>query len=58
MQKVNQSTEEQLKKAREAGLTEARESYAVCPHGKVAEMDVFSWVKSGPVRTVLRNILR
>ncbi len=44
MQKVNQSTEEQLKIAREAGLTEARESFAVCPHGKVAEMDVFSWV--------------
>ena len=44
MQKVNQSTEEQLKLAREAALSEARESYAVCPHGKVAEMDVFSWV--------------
>jgi hypothetical protein len=44
MQKVNQSTEEQLKLAREAGLTEARENFAVCPHGKVAEMDVFSWV--------------
>jgi hypothetical protein len=44
MQKVNQSIEEQLKTAREAALTEVRENFAVCPHGKVAEMDVFSWV--------------
>lgn len=44
MQKINQSTEDQLKIARKAALTEAHENFAVCPHGKVAEMDVFSWV--------------
>lgn len=44
MQKTNLSTADQLKQAREAGLNEAHESTAVCPHGKVAGMDVFSWV--------------
>ena len=44
MQKTEQSIAEQLKRARKAGLEEVNTNNALCPHGKVAGMDVFSWV--------------
>ena len=44
MQKTKQSIEEQLKLARTAGLAEVNSNNGLCPHGKVAGMDVFSWV--------------
>lgn len=44
MQKTEQSTADQLKQARNAGLEEVNTNNALCPHGKVAGMDVFSWV--------------
>lgn len=44
MQKVERSSAEQLKQARKAGLEEVNNNAALCPHGKVAGMDVFSWV--------------
>ncbi|NVK66094.1 MAG: hypothetical protein HWE22_16000 [Flavobacteriales bacterium] len=44
MQKVERSSAEQLKQARRAGLEEVKINAALCPHGKVAGMDVFSWV--------------
>lgn len=44
MERVEQSTVEQLKQARKAGLEEVNHNAALCPHGKVAGMDVFSWV--------------
>ncbi len=39
-----ESTAEQLKLVRKAGLDEMNTATALCPHGKVAGMDVFSWV--------------
>ena len=44
MQKTEQSIAEQLKQARKAGLEEVNTNNALCPHGKIAGMDVFSWV--------------
>ena len=44
MERVEQSIAEQLKQARKAGLEEVKTNHALCPHGKVAGMDVFSWV--------------
>ncbi|MFK7786565.1 MAG: hypothetical protein AB8B56_15705 [Crocinitomicaceae bacterium] len=44
MKQVEQSIAEQLKQARKAGLEEVKTNQALCPHGKVAGMDVFSWV--------------
>lgn len=44
MEKTEQSIADQLKLARKAGLEEVNTNYALCPHGKVAGMDVFSWV--------------
>ena len=44
MEKVGRSSAEQLKQARETGLEEVKMNAALCPHGKVAGMDVFSWV--------------
>jgi len=44
MNKVEQSTADQLKQARKAGLEEVKTNHSLCPHGKVAGMDVFSWV--------------
>lgn len=44
-QKTNQlSTEEQLLQARERGLQEAAQVEAMKAHGKVLEMDTFSWI--------------
>lgn len=44
MEKTQRSTAEELKQARQTGLNEMNASTALCPHGKVAGMDVFSWV--------------
>ena len=44
MERVERSTAEQLKQARKAGLDQVNHNAALCPHGKVAGMDVFSWV--------------
>lgn len=44
MEKLKQSTAEELKQARHASLEEMNTNTALCPHGKVAGMDVFSWV--------------
>ncbi|MCJ8291758.1 MAG: hypothetical protein HRT58_18345 [Crocinitomicaceae bacterium] len=44
MQKTEQSIAEQLNQARKAGLEEVNTNNALCPHGRVAGMDVFSWV--------------
>lgn len=40
----SESVATQLKQARNAGLEELNTNFALCPHGKVAGMDVFSWV--------------
>ena len=44
MEKLGQSIADQLKQARKAGLEEVKTNHTLCPHGKVAGMDVFSWV--------------
>ena len=44
VEKQSSSTADQLKHARQAGLEEMKTTHALCPHGKVAGMDVFSWV--------------
>lgn len=45
MRKVSQKiTEEQLLSARARGLRDSRDLYAMKAHGKMAGMDVFSWI--------------